>query len=79
MWRRNRKGLVERLGIKSKGCAPRCIPQRVPWAQTPFSQGLSVRTRVSVSQRVRARAQHVRVKCPRVVCAMIRRANTVGT
>jgi len=20
-----------------KGCAPRCIPQRVSWTQTPFS------------------------------------------
>jgi len=23
--------------INMKGCAPRCIPQRVPWTQTPFS------------------------------------------
>lgn len=69
MWRRNRKGLVERLGIKSKGCAPRCIPQRVPWAQTPFSQGLSVRTRVSALSAC-ARARNMCASSARVWYAL---------
>lgn len=34
--------LVKRLNINFEGCARCCIPQRVPWTQTPFSQGLSV-------------------------------------
>lgn len=57
-----------------RGCEPRCAPQRVPWAQTPFSPRLKVRACACISDYMHAaRARQVRaaLSCSYAPCTPV--------
>lgn len=57
-----------------RGCEPRCGPQRVPWAQTPFSPRLKVRACACISDYMHAaRARQVRaaLSCSYAPCTPV--------